>query len=246
TQAHPVKAVDGAMTWPEVESAIRPHDSHFAQTGLIELENSQNLSGGTVIPLDRVHEICERAHERGIPVHLDGARIFNAALALGCEAAEIAAPCDSVMFCLSKGLGAPVGSMMAGSREFIERAIPLRRMFGGAMRQAGVLAAAGIVALEKMRGRLGEDHANAKFLAASIAAIPELGIDPEKTATNILVFDVSPSGLSSLELLARLKERGVLSNVTSPRHVRFVTHKDVDRRGCEIAVEVLREVVRAQ
>ncbi|MGH9823945.1 MAG: low-specificity L-threonine aldolase [Blastocatellia bacterium] len=246
TQAHPVRAANGALTWTEVEAAIRPHDTHFAQTGLVELENSQNLSGGTVIPVDRIRDICERAHERGIPVHLDGARIFNAAMALGCEASDIAASCDSVMFCLSKGLGAPVGSMIAGSRDFIERAVPLRRMLGGAMRQVGVLAAAGIVALEKMRGRLGEDHANARFLAQSIAGIAGLNIDPEKTATNILVFGVSGTGLSSTEVVARLKEKGVLSNKIDPVHVRFVTHKEVNRSDCETAVEVLRQVVTVQ
>lgn len=243
TQAHPVAAADGALTWDEIEYAIRPDDSHFAQTGLIALENSQNLRGGTVIGLDRIRDICGRARERGIRVHLDGARIFNAAAALGCDASEIAAPFDSVMFCLSKGLGAPVGSLIAGTREFIQRAIPVRRMLGGAMRQAGVLAAAGIVALEKMRSRLVEDHTNAKLLAESIAAIPGLRIDPEKAPTNIVVFDVSDTSQTAPTLIEKLKERGVLANSMGSKLIRMVTHKDVNRTDCETAAKVLSELV---
>ena len=147
-----------------------------------------------MISFESMKEITERAHEMDLPVHLDGARIFNAAVVLKRDVAEIAALFDSVMFCLSKGLGAPVGSMLAGSREFIDRAVPVRRMLGGGMRQVGVLAAAGLVALEKMTTRLEEDHANAQFLARGIAGIGGVKIDPERVQTNIVVFDVSGTG----------------------------------------------------
>src|SRR5262245_1174545 len=160
TLAHAIRCPDGIMDWESIEAAIRPRSSYFAQTGLIALENTQNLAGGTVMPFEQMQDITDRAHALGVPVHLDGARIFNAAIVLKRHVAEIAALFDSVMFCLSKGLGAPVGSMIAGSREFIGRAVPVRRMLGGGMRQVGVLAAAGLVALEKMTTRLEEDHAN--------------------------------------------------------------------------------------
>jgi threonine aldolase len=240
--AHPV-IPDGTANWQTFEPAIGPRSNHFAQTGLIALENSLNLAGGTVMPLDAMNDICERAHGIGIPVHLDGARIFNAATWLGCDVREIARPFDSIMFCLSKGLGAPVGSMIAGPREFIERAIPIRRMFGGAMRQVGILAAAGIVALETGPQRLAEDHANARLLAAALDSIPGIKIDPERVQTNILVFDISATGMKSSDLLSRLTRRGVLANQINPRLVRFVTHKDVTRQDCEAALVQVRAVV---
>jgi threonine aldolase len=241
--AHPVKSEDGLMDWPGVEAAIRPLNDHYAQTGLISVENTNNLAGGTVVGLSAMARICDQAQVLGIPVHLDGARIFNAAIALGCDVSDIARPFDSVMFCLSKGLGAPVGSMIAGSRRFIESAIPVRRMFGGAMRQAGVLAAAGLVALRHMTERLVEDHANALLLAQGVAAIPGLGIDPEKVRTNILAFDVSAIGLSADGVISQLKVGGVLANSIGPYRVRLVTHKDVSRSDCETATDIIREVI---
>lgn len=242
-QAYPVVCEDGLLNWPAVKAAIRPHDDHLAQTGLICVENSVNLAGGTVVSLEATNEICAGAHERGIPVHLDGARIFNAALALRCDVAEIARPFDSVMFCLSKGLGAPVGSIIVGSRRFIERAIPVRRMLGGAMRQSGVLAAAGLVGLQKMTTRLAEDHDNAKLLAREIASIPGVGIDPEKVRTNILAFDISAIGLKADEMVSALKAKGVLANAIGPYLVRLVAHKDVSRADCEAAAAVVKQVV---
>ncbi|HKV38221.1 MAG TPA: GntG family PLP-dependent aldolase, partial [Blastocatellia bacterium] len=242
-QAHPVRAEDAALTWSEIEPAIRPNESHFAKTGLIAIENSQNLAGGTVMGLDRTYDICDRAHQLGIPVHLDGARIFNAAVALGCGAADIARPFDSVMFCVSKGLGAPVGSLILGPRSFIDRAVFVRRMMGGGMRQAGVLAAAGIVALEKMVARLPEDHANARMIAERISSIPGIGIDPERVRTNIVVFDVSGTKIGSPEVIERLKQKGVLANNIGQYQIRLVTHKDVNRSDCEIAVSILEQVV---
>jgi threonine aldolase len=239
--AHPVPSPDGTADWRSIEAALRPHTDHFAQTGLISIENTNNLAGGTVTRLERIREVCDQAHSRGIPVHLDGARVFNAALALGSDAADIAEPFDSVMFCLSKGLGAPVGSMIASSRSFIDQAIPVRRMFGGAMRQAGILAAAGIIALENMVERLSDDHANAKMLARAIAGIPGIVIDPEKVETNIIVFDVA--GLTADQMVERLKDRGLLANTIGPQTVRFVTHKDVSREQCESAVALVKDAV---
>ncbi len=239
--AHTIRSEDGILDWPSVEAAIRPRVSYFAQTGLVALENTLNLAGGTVVPLDRMEEICERAHERGLRVHLDGARIFNAALFLKRDVRELARPFDSVMFCLSKGLAAPVGSMIAGSRAFIDRAMTVRVMLGGAMRQAGVLAAAGIVALTKMTARLVEDHANARSLAEGLGQIDGIAIDPERVQSNILVFDISGTGLSTAEFSARLKQRRVLANGISPRVMRMVTHKDVSRSDCELAIQAIKE-----
>jgi threonine aldolase len=240
----PVRGEDGLLDWPSIEAAIRPRSVYYlAKTGLVTLENSHNFAGGSVMPLDRMEDICERAHASDLPVHLDGARIFNAATALKRDAAELARPFDSVMFCLSKGLCAPVGSLITGSRAFIDRAIAARKMFGGGMRQVGVLAAAGIVALEKMTARLAEDHANAQLLARGIAGIPGVKIDPEKAQTNVVVFDVSESGVSAAELPEKLKERGVLANSINAREVRLVTHNDVSREDCETALEIIKEAL---
>ena len=239
--AHTVRGDNGILDWPAIEAAIRPKASYFAQTGLIALENTHNLAGGTLTSLERMRQICARSRERGIPVHLDGARIFNAALALGVTAAEIAQSFDSVMFCLSKGLGAPVGSIIAGSREFIDRAVPVRRMLGGGMRQVGVIAAAGLVALEKMTARLVEDHENARLLAEGISEMAGIKINLEKVQSNIVVFDVSETGITPGALSVRLKERGVLATGISPREMRVVTHKDVSRKDCETALVALKK-----
>lgn len=244
TLAHTIRCEDGIMDWDSIEAAIRPHSHHFAQTGLVAVENTQNLNGGTVMSFERMVEICDRAHALGLPVHLDGARIFNAAIALKRTVAELAAPFDSVMFCLSKGLGAPVGSMIAGRREFIHRAVSARKMMGGGMRQVGVLAAAGIVALERMPDRLTEDHANAALLANGLAQMAGITIDPERVHTNILIFDISGTGLTTAAFSDKLKSRGVLANGISPRQMRMVTHKDVSRRDCETALAVVRDVLR--
>jgi threonine aldolase len=244
TLARPVRGDEGLLDWPSVEAAIRPQSLYyFAQTGLVTLENSHNFAGGSVMPVERIEEICEGAHAYGLPVHMDGARIFNAATALGCEAKDIARPVDSAMFCLSKGLGAPIGSLIVGRREFIDRALAVRRMFGGSMRQVGVIAAAGIIALEKMTRRLAEDHANAQGLARGLAEIRGVKIDPEKVQTNILVFDISETGVSVLDLSARLKEQGVLANGINAKEMRMVTHKDVSRNDCETALSIVKTVL---
>jgi threonine aldolase len=244
TLARPVRGEGGILDWPAIEAAIRPRNAYYvAQTGLITLENTHNMASGAVMSLERMQQICERAHQLGLPVHLDGARIFNAAIALKCDASQLAAPVDSVMFCLSKGLSAPVGSLIVGSRKFIDRALAVRRMLGGAMRQAGVLAAAGIVALEKMITRLEEDHANAQLLARGLSEIPGIEIDPEKVQTNIVIFDISRTDIDAVELSVRLKQRGVLVGATGPRQIRMVTHKDVSRQDCETAVAAIRDAL---
>ncbi len=238
---------DGILTWTEIEAVIRPKIYYDSQTALICLENTSNMAGGTVYPTERVDEICDHAHAACLKVQLDGARIFNAAAALGENVAQMTKKVDSVMFCLSKGLAAPVGSMVAGTKVFIEKARIYRKMFGGGMRQAGVIAAAGLIALEKSPARLYIDHENAKRLAEGIAEIPGLRIDPKKVRSNIVIFDCSRAGMTAVELCDAVHAHGVWAQDTSLYSVRLVTHCDVNRAGCDKALEVLKEVViRAQ
>ncbi len=238
-----ISAEDGILTWEVIAPEIRRRSDHHARTGLIEIENTSNLAGGSVYPLEISDEICGRTHEAGLPVHLDGARIFNASVALGRPVLELTRKFDSVMFCLSKGLGAPVGSLLVGGKEFIEEARQVRKMLGGGMRQAGILAAAGLVALEDSPQRLHLDHENARFLACGLAEIPGIRIDPAKVVTNILFFDVSATGFDSFEVSKRLAAHEVLANGVTPKTIRMVTHFDVDRAGCQRALRVLREVL---
>jgi threonine aldolase len=242
--ARPVPAADGILTWHAISKSIAPKIYYRAQTGLISLENTHNMAGGSVYPQALLDEICDRAHEAELPVHLDGARIFNAGTALGKPVAEITRKCDSVMFCLSKGLGAPVGSLLVGSRKFIDQARVYRKSLGGGMRQAGVLAAAGLIALEKMPTRLAEDHENASFLARSLAQIPGIRLQEDKVTTNILIFNVTATGMTSFDICKRLAEQQILANGIDPEHIRMVTHMDVDRAGCARAVDVLESICR--
>jgi threonine aldolase len=234
-----IQTPDGILTWQSIEPLLRNFGPHNAPTTLIEIENTHNMAGGTVYPQDVLDEICDRAHERKIKVHIDGARIFNAAAATGCPPSRIAAKADSVMFCLSKGLGAPAGSMLVGKREAIEQARLYRKRLGGGMRQAGVLAAAGLISLEQMPKRLHEDHANAKFLAEELSRLPGILIDPAKVQTNIVIFDIASTGKTSAEISASLKNKGVLMNGVGGARMRAVTHYDVSRQDCERAVETL-------
>jgi threonine aldolase len=236
---------DGILDWKLIEAAIRPRIYYDSQSALVSLENSHNMAGGTVYTAAQIADICEHAHAVNLKVHLDGARIFNASVAVGESVAQLTRTVDSVMFCLSKGLGAPVGSMIAGSREFIDKGRIYRKMFGGGMRQAGVLAAAGLLALEESPARLHIDHENAKLLAAAVAKLPGLRIDPAKVRTNILIFDCSATGKTAVEFCDALAEQGVLAQDTAPHSVRLVTHCDVDRAGIERAIVVLREVSEA-
>jgi threonine aldolase len=236
-------APDGILTWDMIQPLIRPKIYYYAQTGLIELENTHNMHGGTIYPQPVTDAICDRARDAGIPVHLDGARIFNAAVALGRSVAEIARKCDSVMFSLSKGLGAPVGSMLAGSRDFIERAHVYRKLMGGGMRQIGILAAAGIIALEEGPKNLPRDHENARRLADGLARIPGITLDPKRVVTNIVFCDVDATGRTADEICAELAKRGILAGAMGKFTVRLVTHCDVDRAGMDRAIAAFAEVV---
>ncbi len=237
----PVTADDGILTWTSLEPHVRPLGPHWAPTGCIELENTHNMAGGTVYPQEVFDEICDCAHERGIGVHLDGARLFNAATAAGRPARDLCAKADTVMFCLSKALGAPVGSMLAGPRKLMEKARLYRKRLGGGMRQAGVLAAAGLIALEKMPLRLQVDHDNARLLADGLASIR--GIRVTAPQTNIVVFDVQNTGKPGSDISAALKARGILINPINAISMRAVTHFDVSRDDCQAAVNALAEVV---
>jgi len=238
-----IQTDNGVLAWDEVKRVLKPLSPYSAPTGLVMLENTHNMHGGTVYPMATLQEICGGAHERGVNVHLDGARIFNAAVALGVPVREIAAPADTVMFCLSKGLGAPAGSILAGPASLIAKGRLLRKRLGGGMRQAGVLAAACLVALEESPKRLFDDHCNARFLAERLGRIP--GIRPNPVQSNIAVFDVTGTGTAPAAISAALRERGVLINAINERQMRAVTHYDVDRAQCTAAVEAVAEVVHA-
>ena len=240
-----VSAEDGIMTWEQISRAIRPKVYSRSQTALISLENTHNMAGGTVYPTQLMHEICDRAHDAGIAVHLDGARIFNAATYLGEGVAEMTKKFDSIQFCLSKGLGAPVGSVIVGSKAFIERCRSIRKMLGGGMHQAGVIAAAGLIALEKGPKRLRIDHENAGLLAERLAEIPGIRINPAKVQTNIVIYDIQQTGLSSADFLAELARRKVLGVPVDAEKIRMVTHLDVDRKNVEEAVETIREMLKS-
>jgi len=240
-----IPTTDGIMTWEQIAPAIREKAYYRPQTALVALENTHNMAGGTVYPTRLTQAICNKAHDAGLKVHLDGARVFNAAVCLGEKVAEVTKGFDSVQFCFSKGLGAPVGSMIVGSKDFIERCRVIRKMLGGGMRQAGVLAAAALVALEEGPKRLHLDHENAKLLAQGLANIPRIRIQAEKVQTNIVLYDVSETGMTSTEFIKRVGERNVLGGPVDARRVRMVTHLDVDRADIEQALRIIGEVVGA-
>lgn len=244
--ARPVKSGDGSgiLSWADIEAGLHAGGAYYvAPTGLIALENSHNLAGGAVLPRARCEEICARARGLKLPVHLDGARIFNASVALGDSVAALTRPVDSVMFCLSKGLGAPVGSMLLGTRAFIEEARRWRKLLGGGMRQAGVLAAAGLIALEEMPQRLHEDHENAQLLARGLAELDGIRINPEEVRTNIVIFDVAETKQESDAICAQLASRGVLASGFGPNAIRMVTHYDVSRADIESALKEIERIV---
>ena len=254
-QARTLHSRRGRLDPAEVADAIRPEDVHFARTGLLCLENPHNAAGGTAAGPEYIEELCMLAHDRGLPVHLDGARLFNAAVALGVNARDLAAPADSVMFCLSKGLGAPVGSLLTGTADFIREARRHRKMLGGGMRQAGHLAAAGIVALEQMVDRLAEDHENARLLAESLADLPGLCIDLEAVQTNMVYAEVlaadgtgsapgaatDPAEGPAAALVAALSRQGIKINAVGDRRVRFVTHAGIDHDDVQRTIRATQE-----
>ncbi len=241
--ARPVAAPDGILSWDLIKPALRDGVYYRAHTGLITLENTHNMAGGTLYTRNRVEEICCAAHTIGLPVHMDGARIFNAAAALGDPVADLTRACDSVMFCLSKGLGAPVGSMLVGTRSFIEQARSVRKMLGGGMRQVGLLAAAGLIALEKMPWRLHDDHHNARVLADLLREIPTLDVDPARVCTNIIIVGVGRTGRDSGRIAGMLKAKGVLAGIVDPSTLRLLTHLDVSRENVLKAARIFAEVI---
>jgi threonine aldolase len=250
-QMHPVKTARGFLTPDQVREALRPSNIHLPPTGLVCVENTHNRHGGTCCTPEEIAALAEIAHGAGVPVHLDGARLFNAAVALRREAREFARPADSVTFCVSKGLAAPVGSVVCGSAEFIARARRTRKMVGGGMRQAGVIAAAGIVALERMVDRLAEDHANARRLAEGLAKLPGLAVDLATVQTNIVVVRVerpggpAASAAATGELVAGCAARKVKVHAMGPAAIRCVTHKDVDAEDIRRALEAFAELTRS-
>ena len=244
-----VAAPRGILTWQLLQPAIAPEIYYRAPTGLICLENTHNMAGGTVTPLPILEEIWAGARKAGLPTHLDGARVFNAAASLDLPVAQLTRGFDTVMFCLSKGLGAPVGSMLVGSADHIRAARVFRKALGGGMRQAGVLAAAGLIALKEMPARLPEDHANARLLAGILKQSEAVALDLNGVETNIVIVSLRGGG-SAPELVAALKARGVLASAVGPHAVRFVTHFNLSRESCtraaEIALEVAEELLVPQ
>ncbi len=236
---------DGSLRLEDLAAAVRPDDPHEPVTRLVCLENTHNACGGVYQAPEYTRQVAEFAHPRGLSVHLDGARLFNAAVAQGVTARELAGPVDSVTFCLSKGLCAPVGSVLCGSKKFIAKAQRLRKLLGGGMRQAGILAAAGIVALEKMTGRLLQDHARAKNLADGLRQVPGLDLDPGTPATNMVFLSLAAEvKYTTDEFMEKLKDHGVLIGSTADRSYRLVTHYWIDDAGVEEAIAAFRAVLR--
>jgi threonine aldolase len=235
---------DGTLLLADIEAAIREDDPHEPITRLISLENTNNRCGGVALSAEYTRQVGELAHRHGLRLHLDGARLFNASVACGVSAAELAGPADSVTVCLSKGLCAPVGSVLCGSEEYIHRAHRIRKQLGGGMRQAGILAAAGIVALETMVDRLAEDHVRAARLAEGLARIPGLRLNPARPFTNMVFLELDPSiPHTAYEIAGRLAERGVKIGEVGPRRFRLVTHYWIDDAAVEQAVSVFKEVL---
>jgi threonine aldolase len=246
-QMRPVKTERGFLTPEQVQEALRPANIHVPPTGLVCLENTHNRHGGTCCAPAEIAAVAAVAHAASVPVHVDGARLFNAAVALKRDPREFAAPVDSVTFCLSKGLGAPVGSVVCGSAAFVERARRVRKMVGGGMRQAGILAAAGLVALEHMVARLADDHANARTLAEALASMPGLAVDLASVQTNIVIVRIdrgerARSTAATAELVSGCAARKVKVHAMGPTAIRCVTHKDVDAEDIRRAVDAFREL----
>ncbi len=241
----PVRSVRGSghLTWNEIASAIQVKEAYYdSPTGLICLENTHNLAGGSVMTAEHCADVCDKAHAAGLPVHLDGARIFNASAAANTSVAELTRKCDTVQFCLSKGLGSPAGSVLLGSREFIDEARVWRKRLGGGMRQVGILAAAGLVALSESPERLHEDHQNARTLAYGVANLPGVAIDLNTVATNIVIFDVAGTHRESTAICEELKQRGVLAFGIG-KSIRMVTHCNVSAADIEKTIEIMAELL---
>ena len=234
---------EGGCPDPDLVEEMLQRNGRRPRTALICLENTHNRAGGRVVPLEKMRTVYELSRKYSVPIHLDGARVFNAAIALNVEAQEIARYADSVMFCLSKGLSAPVGSLLTGTADFIREARRARKRLGGAMRQAGLIAAAGLVALQDMIGRLREDHENARLLAEGLARIERVNIDLEKIETNMVIIDTRPLGMKAEKVASELARRNVKVSIYGLYTIRFVTNKDVDRDGILLAIEAFEDLV---
>ena len=243
-QIRPIPTDAGVMSGRQIVDAVRPRDDpHQPISAAVTFENTHNRHGGIVWPLDDLRAASDAARAQGLRVHLDGARIFNAAVALGVPAAEIAACADTVTFCLSKGLACPVGSIFCGSQEDIEEAKRWRKRLGGGMRQVGVLAAAGLIALDRMVDRLAEDHANARTLAEGLAELPGVRCDLRRVQTNLVYFDVD--SMAAQQFVDECTKRGLLSTSTGPRQMRFVTHYGIEPADVQSALQICEEVLTA-
>jgi len=234
---------DGTLRLQDLEAAIRPENPHHPRTRLICLENTHNRCGGAVLATEYTDRVGELARRHGLAVHLDGARVFNAAVALGVDVRELTRSVDSIQFCLSKGLSAPVGSLLCGSRAFIAEARRWRKMLGGGMRQAGVLAAAGIEALDNMVDRLADDHANARRLAEGLVGIPGLAVNLESVQTNLIIWALSTDRVTAQEVVERLDAKGVKIMAVDSQQFRAVTHYGLNAEDVDLAVEVTRRVM---
>ncbi|MFN8413618.1 MAG: low-specificity L-threonine aldolase [Anaerolineales bacterium] len=243
---HPVQnQADGTMALDDIRASIQTEDVHHTITRLICIENTQNVCGGVPLTVEYTQQVGKLAKENGLLFHIDGARLFNAAAALNVSARDLAEPADSVMFCLSKGLVAPVGSMLVGTKKFIKRARHLRKMLGGGMRQVGVLAAAGLISLDKMTGRLGQDHIRAKNLAEGLKQVKGLKLDANTASTNMVFFDLADRiKLTENQIVEEMKKFGVLVDWAGPRRFRLVTHYWVDDAGVEKAIKGFAEVLK--
>ncbi|HOX40297.1 MAG TPA: low-specificity L-threonine aldolase [Candidatus Brocadiia bacterium] len=239
----PIEGRDGFLTPEQAKAAIRPDNDHFPRSRLLEIENTHNRGGGSVLSIERTSALCAAAHENGLSVHLDGARIFNAAVALGVDARALARDVDSVSFCLSKGLSAPVGSLLCGNADFIKQARRWRKALGGGLRQAGVIAAAGIVAIGTMIERLAEDHENARFLAAELSAIPGISLKANPPPTNMVYIKLAEGRTDSAAVVARLSENGVGALTTAPDTIRFVCHRHIRREHVGRAAKAVRTAI---
>lgn len=236
---------DGTMDWAQVEAAVRADNIHFPRSRLLCVENTHNRCNGTPLSVEQMNQAASVAKKHGLATHVDGARIFNAAVALGVPAKELVAGMDSVQFCLSKGLAAPVGSMICGSKAFIQKALRNRKVVGGGMRQAGIIAAAGLVALTEMVDRLADDHRNAQKLAQNIAEIPGLRIDVDQVTTDILYFDVVSERITADELVKQLDACGVRMLTTGPSRIRAVTHYGIEQTDIDRALQCLKRIMEA-
>lgn len=244
-QTRPLPGVQGCLDPDQVAGAIRSENVHFPRTGLVCVENTHNRSGGVIVPGQNLKAVADAAHRHGVPVHMDGARVFNAAVAQSLTVAEVVAPVDSVMFCLSKGLGAPVGSLLVGSSAFIGKARKARKMMGGGMRQAGILAAAGLISLNQMVNRLADDHANAKLLARGLSAVTGIAVDLASVQTNMVMFDIVDKRWTAASLSGALGRKGVLVTATGPSRIRLVTHKDITEADIPEALDQIAQAIKA-